>query len=231
MHIRQFGVSIITQSFAGSFRRAAAPLLTLLVLSTAAVSVAPIPAHAEAADPPALITDLGNRALAILRETRPESSSRFARFHDLVVENFDVPILARFVTGRFWEAATDADRQMFTQALGNYVTEMFTTRFARYSQQRLSVLGQRAEADGTATVSSAVVDPNAAQGDSVAWRVAKTGEGLRIVDVSVSGVSIAQAKRAEFGSVLQRQGGSLSALAEVLESKSANPSRASAKRD
>ena len=224
-------MSIISQSFAGSIRRAAAPLLTLLVLSTAAVSVAPTQARAEAADPPTLIADLGNRTLAILRETRPESSSRFVRFHDLIAEKFDVPILARFVTGRFWEAATDTDRQRFTQAFGNYVAEMFSARFAHYSQQTLSILGQRAEADGTATVSSAVVEPNVAQGDSVAWRVAKTDDGLRIVDVSVSGLSIAQAKRAEFGSILQRSGGSILALAKVLESRSAHPSQAATRAD
>jgi phospholipid transport system substrate-binding protein len=205
--------------------------LTLLVLSLATVAVAPIPARAEVADAPNLIAGLGDRTLAILRETRPGSSSRYDRFSDLIAEKFDVPLIARFVTGRFWEAATDADRQRFTEAFGNYVTELFSARFAHYSQQTLAILGQRAEADGTTTVSSAVVDPNAAQGDSVAWRVAKRDDGLRIIDVSVSGVSVAQAKREEFGSILQRRGGSISALAELLESRSVNPSQAAKKSD
>jgi len=205
--------------------------VTLLLLSLATVAVGPIAARAEVADAPSLIADLGSRALAILHETPAKSSLRYVRFHDLVAEKFDVPMLARFVTGRFWETASDADRRRFMHAFGNYVTELVTDRFDRYAQQTLAILGQRAEADGTATVSSAVVDPNAVQGDSVAWRVAKTGDGLRIIDVSVSGVSIAQAKREEFGSILLRRGGSISALAEVLENRSVNPSQAAKKSD
>lgn len=202
--------------------------MALLVLSLATVSVAPTPARGEVGDAPNLIADLGDRTLTILRETRPGSSSRYDRFHDLVAEKFDVPLLARFVTGRFWDAASDADRQQFTQAFENHMTEMFSARFTHYSQQTLAILGQRVEADGTTTVSSAVIEPDAAQGDTVAWRVAKGEDGLRIIDVSVSGVSIAQAKRDEFGSILERGGGGISALAELLESRS--PSRSQAER-
>lgn len=190
----------------------------------------PAPARSEVADPPNLIAELGNRTLAILHETQPESSSRFGRFHALIADTFDVPLLARFVTGQFWDAATDADRRRFTAAFGNYVTELFTARFSRYSKQTFAIVGQRAAADGTAIVSSEIVDPNAAQGDRVDWQVAKTDAGFRITDVSVSGVSVARAKRAEFGSLLVHGRGGIAGLAAALESRSASQA-ASATRD
>jgi ABC-type transporter MlaC component len=70
-------------------------------------------------------------------------------------------------------------------------------------------------------VSSEVVDPKATQNDRVDWQVAKTDAGLRIRDVSVSGVSIVQAKRAEFVSMLMQSPGGIAALAAALERRSA----------
>ena len=188
------------------------------------------PARSEVADPSDLISDLGTRAIAIVHETQPESAARFGRFHALVGDSFDVPWLARFVTGKYWDAATDEDRRRFTAAFATYVTELVTTRFARYTTERFVVLARRDVADGTAIVSSEVVHPNAAEPDRVDWRVAKTDGGFRIRDVSVSGVSIAETKRSEFVSVLANNRGGIAALAAVLENRSAQLMK-TAKRD
>jgi len=214
-------MTAIPHSRAASARRTAAPVLALLALILSALIVAPAPARSDVVDPPKLIAELGNRTLAILHETAPDSSSRFGRFHALVAEKFDVPLLARFVTGRFWDTATDAERHRFTVAFSNYVTELFTARFSHYTKQSFAIVGARDEPDGTAIVSSEIVEPNAASGDRVDWRVAKTGTGLKITDVSVSGVSVAQAKRAEFGSLLARSRGGIAGLAAALETRSA----------
>jgi ABC-type transporter MlaC component len=185
--------------------------------------VSAAPARSDVADPSRLISDLGVRALAIVHETPPDSAARFGRFHALVVDSFDVPVLAQFVTGKYWDAANDDERRRFTAAFGNYVTELVTTRFARYTQQSFTVLGQRDAADGIAVVSSEVVDPKATQNDRVDWQVARTDKGFRIRDVSVSGVSIVQAKRAEFVSMLMQSRGGIAALAAALEKRSGRP--------
>jgi len=207
-----------------AIRRSAAPVLALCALTLSLVTVS-VPARSEVAGPSHLISTLGNRALAIVHETQPQSSARFGRFHTLVAESFDVPLLAEFVTGKYWETATDDERRRFTAAFGNYVTELVTTRFAHYTQQSFNVLGERAASDGTAVVSSEVVDPKATQGDRVDWQVAKTDAGFRIRDVSVSGVSIVQAKRAEFVSMLMQSRGGIAALAAALERRAAQQAK------
>jgi phospholipid transport system substrate-binding protein len=203
-------------------------LLVLFALTFSTIAAVPDRARGEVADAPSLIADLGNRTLAILHETRP-SSSRLGLFHALVVEKFDIPALAQFVAGGFWQGATDADRHRFTNAFEKHVTDLFSDRFSRYSNQTFSIVGHRAQGDGTAIVSSRIVEPNAAQGDQVDWRVAKTTSGFKITDVSVSGLSVAQTKRAEFGSILVHSGGSIAALAAALESRSARQAQSATK--
>jgi phospholipid transport system substrate-binding protein len=207
-----------------SIRRSAAPLLALCALTLSLITTAG-PARSEVGGPSYLISTLGTRAIAIVHETLPQSSARFGRFQALVAESFDVPVLAEFVTGKYWETATPDERQRFTAAFGTHVTELVTARFAHYQQQSFTVLGERAGADGSAVVSSEVVDPKATQADRVDWQVAKTDAGFRIRDVSVSGVSIVQAKRAEFVSMLMQSRGGIAALAAVLERRAAQQAK------
>jgi phospholipid transport system substrate-binding protein len=133
------------------------------------------------------------------------------------------------VAGRFWNAASDADRRRFTSVFGEYMTEQFAARFSRYTAQTFAIAGQRSEADGSAIVSSNIVEPNATPGERVDWRVASTETGYRITDVSVSGVSIARTKRDEFRAVLERNGGQISVLAAALEAKSTNRAQSAAR--
>jgi phospholipid transport system substrate-binding protein len=214
--------TVIPYLHARSIRRSAAPFFALLAL-TLCVAALPAPARSEAPDASRLISDLGTRALAIVRETTPDSSARFGRFHELVADSFDVPLLARFVTGTYWTAASEDERRRFTSAFGDYVTDLVTTRFARYRQQSFSVVGQRDIADGVALVSIEVADPKGSQPDRVDWQVAKTADGFRIRDVSVSGVSIAETKRSEFASMLARTPGGLAALTATLEKRFGRP--------
>ena len=70
------------------------------------------PPAAAAADPTALISNLGREALAVLGKGTNESQ-RVARFRELLREDFDVPGIARFVLGRYWNTATEEQRAEF----------------------------------------------------------------------------------------------------------------------
>ena len=62
--------------------------------------------------------------------------------------------------------------------------------------------------------------PYAPQGEPIVidWRLKRTGEGYRIIDVATEGVSLAITLRAEYGSFLKREG-DVAALAAALEKR------------
>jgi phospholipid transport system substrate-binding protein len=162
------------------------------------------------------IADLAERVIVILREQQA-SANRYQRFRALIDERFDMPAIAQFVAGRYWRTASEADRQKFTDAFTDYMVDFYSARFADYGNQTLRILGERTTADGSAIVTSQIVNPSAAPGAQLDWRVAQTGRGYKITDVAIAGVSLAITKRDEFAAVIQRNGGKISALTAELD--------------
>jgi phospholipid transport system substrate-binding protein len=177
-------------------------------------ALAPAIPGAAAADPAAMISNLGSQALQVLGKDATQSQ-RVARFRDLLREDFDVPGIARFVLGRYWNTATEEQRAEFTKLFEDYIAVAYATRLAEYTGETFKVIGSRPEADG-AIVSSQILRPAGAAPVKVDWRV--TGRN-KISDVSVDGISMAVTQRSEFASVIQHNGGQVQGLIAMLRDK------------
>jgi len=177
-------------------------------------ALAPAIPGAAAADPAAMISNLGSQALQVLGKDATQSQ-RVARFRDLLREDFDVPGIARFVLGRYWNTATEEQRAEFTKLFEDYLAVAYATRLAEYTGETFKVIGSRPEADG-AIVSSQILRPAGAAPVKVDWRV--TGRN-KISDVSVDGISMAVTQRSEFASVIQHNGGQVQGLIAMLRDK------------
>src|ERR1700739_3438224 len=100
-------------------------VLTAFVLFAGALA----PTILAAADPAAVINNLGNRALEVLgKNTTPEQ--RVVRFHELFRVDFDVPGIARFVLGRYWKTATPEQQQEFVKLFEHYIALVYSTQLA-----------------------------------------------------------------------------------------------------
>jgi phospholipid transport system substrate-binding protein len=196
------------------FSAAFAVLAAAMAVGPAAIG----PAKA-APDPTGLIRELGNQALAVLGKN-VSPAERTARFRQLFREDFDVPAIARFVLGRYWRVATEAERQEFVRLFEGYIALAYANRLAEYSGETLRVIGSRPDSDG-AIVASEIIRPNNAPPAKVEWRVTLVNGGYRITDVVVEGVSMAVTQRSEFASVIQRNGGKVEGLLTVLRQKMA----------
>ncbi len=172
---------------------------------------------AAAADPAAVITNLGNQALQVLgRNVDP--SQRVVRFRQLFSEDFDVPGIARFVLGRYWQIATPQQQQEFIRLFTSYIAMVYSDRLAEYSGETLRVTGSRPAAGGS-MVSSEIVRPNGAPPAKVDWLLTQHNGAYKISDVIVEGVSMAVTQRSEFASVIQRDGGQVQGLINALQRK------------
>jgi len=175
------------------------------------------PPAAAAADPTALISNLGREALAVLGKGTNESQ-RVARFRELLREDFDVPGIARFALGRYWNTATEEQRAEFVKLFENYVAAAYATRLAEYAGEQFKVTGSRPDGDG-AIVSSQILRPAGSAPIKVDWRLTGRNGNYKISDVSVDGISMAVTQRSEFASVIQHSGGQLQGLIAMLREK------------
>jgi phospholipid transport system substrate-binding protein len=179
------------------------------------------PARA-ADDPAAFIADLGTRAIDVLTSPRPEAE-RESQFRILFREGFDVPSISRFVLGRYWATASEAQRQEFARLFEAFVVHAYSVRFGAFPGQTLTVRGSRVDGDRGAVVQSQIAGPSGGRPILVDWRVSRTDERYNITDIMVEGVSMALTERQEFASVIQRSGGELEGLLKLLREKTGQP--------
>ena len=191
-------------------------LLTAAFIVLAGALAPAIPA-AAAADPTALISNLGSRALEVLGKNAPQSQ-RVARFRELLREDFAVPEISRFVLGRYWNVATEEQRAEFVKLFEEYIALAYSTRLAEYTGETFKVTGSRPDADG-AIVSSQILRPAGAAPVKVEWRLIERNGVYKISDVSVDGISMAVTQRSEFASVIQHNGGQVQGLITMLREK------------
>jgi phospholipid transport system substrate-binding protein len=193
-------------------------LLTAACIILVGAFAPAIPAAANA-DPAAMISSLGSRALEVLGKGATQSQ-RVDRFRALLREDFDVPGIGRFVLGRYWNTATEEQRAEFVKLFEDYIAMAYATRLAEYTGETFKVTGSRPDADG-AIVSSQILRPAGAPPVKVDWRLTNRSGNYKISDVSVDGISMAVTQRSEFASVIQHNGGQVQGLITMLREKTA----------
>jgi phospholipid transport system substrate-binding protein len=188
-----------------------------LLLAAAAVS-AGLPVAARAADPQSAATFIQQAASDLSQNVSGTESTqeRETRLLPLIDRVADVPGIARFCLGRFWNTASPQQQQQ-------YVT-LFRGRLAHNIAERLgnqagavSVTTGRPEArNDSVLVPSTITRPNNAP-VQVAWLVTQTGSGYRIVDVMAEGVSMRLTQRNDYSSFLSSHGGNVAALIQAMQ--------------
>ncbi len=172
------------------------------------------------------VDGLGATAIDTLTEPGLEDSVRQARFRKIFRENFDLPTITRFVLGRYWSQATEAQRQEFQSLLEDYIVLANANRFKGYAGEMFEVNEVRLHGDEDAIVYTRIVRDTAAP-VRVDWRVRRPNNGFKIIDVAVEGLSMVLTHRNEFSTVIQRSTNGIDGLIETLREKTEGVNRES----
>jgi phospholipid transport system substrate-binding protein len=194
-----------TLLFTSSLVAGASLPMTPLAAQAATAVVAPT----QAKD---YIQGLSQQAIDLLTGSETTEAEKVRRFRTLLVANFDIPTIGRFVLGRYWRTASAAQQKEFVGLFEEMIVSMYKQRLNEYRGQRLRT--QTAAVDGTGKyvmVQSLVFDPDKNANVSVEWRVSRSAPP-KIVDVSVEGMSMGLTQRSEFASVIERNGGQFEGL-------------------
>lgn len=168
----------------------------------------------------ALVSAVAERGLQDVLTAPLPQAQKIERFRALFDTYFDLPSAARFVLGRNWRSASAEEQERFIALFKDINIYTWARRFKDYNGQKLVLAG--ATPDGP---KGAYVETKVEQGESqppllVRWRLRARPDaeyGLLVVDLEVEGLSMALTYRSEYGSVIQNNGGSVSALNAILE--------------
>lgn len=168
--------------------------------------------------PSQVVERLNAGLLEIMRDAEVLGyEGRLERFATLLGETYQLVAMARASVGRQWESLSEPERNRLVDAFSRMTRATYASRFDGYSGERFEIVGWEAAAQDLVLVKSRLVKPD---GDSVALDyMTKPFDGRRrIVDVYLDAKYSELARlRAEFGSVLRREG--LDALLAKIEAK------------
>lgn len=198
------------------------------ILAAAFALTAPAAAgiSAEQSGAGVFLQGLADEAVAVLGDKQISAETRQRAFRNLIRRGFDLPVVGRFVLGRHWRRAGQAERSEFARLFENYIVATYTRRLGYYSGESLKIVGER-RINATSVQLSSRIDLGRGSPLRIDWRLSKRSGQWRIIDVVVEGVSLAIVQRAEFNAVIRRGGGRITALLALLEKKTAdtNPTR------
>jgi phospholipid transport system substrate-binding protein len=180
------------------------PLLMITPTSTiVAQTIVPSSKNAETT-----IKNLADKAFAILKDKGLKSSDRDKKFHSLLREGFALDIIGNTVLGRNRMTANPSQLQAFNTAFPDYVVRIYASRLTEYADTNIAIKSTAPVGNkGDVSVSTLVSGKNVSQPVSAVWRLRDIpGQGLKIIDLSIEGVSMVATQRDEFNSRIQAKG-------------------------
>lgn len=141
-------------------------------------------------------------------------------FREVLRKNFDLPYIGRLALGTHWNEATDQQRTRFLAALETAEVLAFSERLDKLAECTLTITKVVSRPNGIWIVDS-LFSHTSGLSIKVEWEVRDNGQGPRITDVRIAGVSMSLTKRSEFNSYIMNNGGSVEPLVKELEARTA----------
>lgn len=158
------------------------------------------------------IDSLADKAIEALTSAEITGEERATRFRVLLRDHFALETIARWVLGRHWRTASDAEQKEYLDLFEDLMVAMYADRFAAYSGEKLLVKHASAAQDGDVVVATDIMRPGGHEPFRVDWRVRPRDSHFQIVDVIVDGISMGQTQRSEFASFIRQNGGTVAGL-------------------
>ena len=171
-----------------------------------------------ASDPGQLVKSVTAQVTDIVKTKT--GATREAAFREVLRNNFDLPYMGRQALGAHWNEASAQQRARFLAALETAEARAYSERLGKLAEYTLTIDKVIARASGVWIVNAFLSKPSG-QLIKLEWEVHDGGQGPRIADVKVAGVSMSVTKRSEFNSYIQNSGGMVEPLVQQLEARAA----------
>jgi phospholipid transport system substrate-binding protein len=189
----------------------------VLLAAGAAALLFALPVWA-AADPSQLVKSVTAQVIDIVKTKT--GATREAAFREVLRNDFDLPYMARLALGTHWNEASEQQRARFLAALETAEVRAYSERLGKLAGYTLTIDKVDARPNGVWIVDS-LFSQAGGQPIKLEWEVRDNGQGPRIADVKIAGVSMFLTKRAEFNSYILNTGGTVEPLVRELEVRAA----------
>jgi len=164
----------------------------------------------------ALIQKTANEVIGVI--TTKTGADRQAGIQKVLETDFDLAAMGRSSLGTHWNQASPEEQQRFLKAVAGSEARAYSERFGHYGGQTLTVGKVTDRGNGISIVDSKL-NQSDGQPINIQWEVRNEGQGPRITDVKIEGVSMVMTRRSDFNSYISNHGGQVGPLINELESR------------
>ena len=158
----------------------------------------------------------GEQAFGVLQRGDMSLEQREAILADILSRGFDLPLIARFVLGRYWRRVTPEQRDSYVELFGQFVIKSYSRRLGGFAGSSFDIVGSEPIGKSDILVTT-ILRRKSGPAFKASWRVRLIDDKHKIIDVMVEGISMAVSQRQEFASVLKRKG--VERLLQILAAK------------
>lgn len=146
------------------------------------------------------------RLQAEKQELQQNPEKIYALVHELIIPHFDFKSMSKWVLGRNWRSASEAQQEQFTEEFQTLLIRTYARALLEYSDQKIEYAPVRENPDSNLVTVRTEVQQPGGQAIPINYTMhIKDGE-WKVVDVSVNGVSLVSTYRGSFASEVRRGG-------------------------
>ena len=164
------------------------------------------------------IENVGQQAINILKTPIEDLQTRELLFEKMLNNHFDRKLIHRAVLGKASKGASESELIRFGKAFDKHIVKVYASQLGVYSNQ-LFIIDKAFNKGKKDTIVSSHIEHETAPPLRIDWRLRDRGNGIKIIDIAIEGVSLLATKRADFGASIKK--GGLHSLIIDLETKNA----------
>ena len=138
------------------------------------------------------------------------------RFTKLFNDDLDLDFIGKFVLGRYWKTATPQQRTDFIDVYRKLNIQTWSERFNEFKGKHFEFLGTENSKSADQIFVNTQVPMEEGAPASVKWRVKETNGHMRIVDIIIENVSLAQTARSEYTAYIKKSPNGIDGLIKDL---------------
>lgn len=155
------------------------------------------------------VNDLGNKIIAVASNDKLKVNQRRDQLINIVDGVVDTNWIAKFVLGKHYRTATDAQKEQFKKLYHEFMVNTYGPKFNGYNGEKFSITS--VTSDGNYYTAKCIFYPkNNEPNINIDFRVRKNTSSNQppflVFDVVAEGVSLIETQRSEFGEVISKDG-------------------------
>ena len=125
---------------------------------------------------------------------------------NLPLPHFAYKTISRKVLGKYARKASDEQKQQFADAFKGYMVRFYSNAFAEYTDETVDVLDVPDFSKAKRVTIKTRLNHKASGPIPIDYKMQRSGESWKIIDVTIEGISLVISNRTQFGNSIKRDG-------------------------